>query len=76
MYSFTVNQAPVVRLLYQNWQAGTPDVGDETLLAEVDPAAPPARLSTLFRAHPAWGTMIVPGGSKGTHRLAPAKTKS
>jgi len=70
IYSFTTNQAPVVRLLYEHWQAGTPDVGDETLLFSVDPEAPPARLSTLFRDHPAWGTMIVAGGSKGTHRLS------
>ena len=69
VYSFTVNQAPVVRMLYEHWQAGTPDVSDETLLSSVDPEAPPARLSTLFRDHPAWGKMIVPGGSKGTHQL-------
>jgi hypothetical protein len=68
-YSFTTKQAPVVDLLYKHWRAGTPDVGDETLLLSVDPEAPPARLSTLFRDHPAWGTMIVAGGSKGTHRL-------
>ena len=70
IYSFTTNQAPVVRLLYEHWQAGKPDVGDETLLFSVDPEVPPARLSTLFRDHPAWGTMIVGGGSKGTHRLS------
>jgi len=70
VYSFTTNQAPVVRQLYEHWQAGTPDVGDETLLFSVDPEAPPARLSTLFRDHPAWGTMIVAGGSKGTRRLS------
>lgn len=69
-FSFTANQAPVVQLLYENWQAGTPDVGDETLLAAVDPEAPPARIATLFRGHPAWGNMIVAGGSKGTRRLA------
>ncbi|TWU06881.1 hypothetical protein CA54_52830 [Symmachiella macrocystis] len=74
LYSFTVNQAPVMRLLYENWKAGTPDVGDETLLLAVDPEAPPARLSTLFRDHCAWGTLIVPGGSKGSHRLAEPDT--
>lgn len=72
-YSFTANQAPVVRLLHEHWQAGTPDVGDETLLLSVDPEAPPPRLSNLFRGHPAWGTMILAGGSKGTHRLARPK---
>lgn len=76
-YSFTASQAPVVELLYKNWKAGTPDVGDETLLSAVDPEAPPARLSTLFRKHPAWGNMIVAGGSKGSRRLAePSSEKS
>jgi hypothetical protein len=68
-YSFTAKQAPAVKLLWQNYHQGTPDVGDETLLLAVDPEAPPANLRTLFRDHPAWGTMIVAGGSKGTHRL-------
>jgi hypothetical protein len=78
-YSFTANQAPVVKLLFDNWQAGTPDCGDETLLNTVDAASPPARLNVLFRDHPAWGTMIVEGGSKGTHRLTevcPAKRRN
>ena len=69
-YSFTANQAPAVRLLHENWEAGTPDVGDETLLLAVDPKAPPARLDVLFRNHPAWGTLIVSGGTRGSHRLS------
>ena len=63
------NQAPVVSMLYDSLQRGVPEVGDETLLSAVDPEAPPARLSVLFREHPAWGGMIVPGRTKGTHRL-------
>ena len=75
-YSFTVNQAPVIRLLYENYQKGTPDVGDETLLLSVDSTSPPARLSTLFRDNPAWKKkMIVAGGSKGSHRLADQQRK-
>ena len=69
-YSFTANQAPVVRLLYKNWMNRTPDVADETLLMAADHEAPPERLNVLFRDHPAWNTLIVPGGSKGAHRLA------
>jgi hypothetical protein len=75
-YSFTANQAAVVKLLFENWKSRTPDVGDETLLLAVDPEAPPARLSTLFRDHPAWGAMIVAGGTKGTHRLAEPDDKN
>ena len=71
VFTFTKNQAPVVGLLYQNWEAGTPDVGDETLLLAVDPEAPPTRLAVLFRNNPAWGTMIMGGKTKGTHRLRP-----
>jgi hypothetical protein len=69
-YTFTANQALVVKVLWQHWEAGTPDVGDETLLEAVDREAPPARLDVLFRKHPAWRVMVVPGETKGTHRLA------
>ena len=68
-YSFTANQAPVVKALYENWENGTPDVGGETLLMKVDSEAPPARLSVLFYNHPAWKNLIVSGGSKGTYRF-------
>jgi hypothetical protein len=70
IYSFTANQAAVVRVLWEAWEAGTPEVGDETLLRAVDEEAPPDRLANLFRGHPAWGAMIVTGGSKGSRRLA------
>jgi len=77
VYSFTANQAQVIQLLLENWIAGTPDIGDETLLMAVDPEAPPARLHGLFRNHPAWGVMIVAGRTKGTRRLSnPAEEKS
>jgi hypothetical protein len=70
VHSFTAGQARVVETLWNAWEQGTPDVGDETLLKAVDHEAPPASLRNLFRNHPAWGTMIVSGGSKGAHRLA------
>ena len=69
-FSFTVNQAPVVQVLWGAWENRTADVGDETLLQATDHEAPPTSLRSLFRQHPAWGTMIVAGGSKGSHRLA------
>ena len=72
-YSFTANQAPVIRLLYEHWQRGTPDVGDETLLESVDHELPPARFSTLFRDSKAWKTIIVAGETRGTHRRRPPK---
>jgi hypothetical protein len=69
-YSFTANQAPVIQTLFESWKTGAPEVGSETLLSAVDDQAPPERLATLFRAHNAWGTLIVDGESKGTKRLA------
>lgn len=71
-YSFTANQAAAVKMLWSNWKNGTPDVGDATLLEAVDHGSPPARLNVLFRDSPAWGTMIVRGATKGTHRLSPS----
>ena len=68
-YSFTADQSHVVRILWEHWRQGTPDVGDESLLSAVDPQSPPNRMNVLFRKHPAWGTMIVAGQTKGTHRL-------
>lgn len=69
-YYFTANQAPVVRMLYENWHQETPDVGDETLLAAVDHDSPPTRLDTLFRDSPAWGKVVTKGQTRGTHRLS------
>ena len=68
-YLFTANQAAVVAVLYEHWTRGTPDVGDETLLKAVDHEAPPPRLNVVFRDSEAWNTLIVSGGTKGTHRL-------
>lgn len=82
-YAFTGNQAAVVKLLWRAWENGTPCVRDETLTSAADrdetlTAAADrddgARLGDLFRGHPAWGTMIVPGQMKGTHRLAEPQT--
>lgn len=69
-YSFTAAQAPVVKCLWGNWQQGTPDVAEDTLLLAIDPQGPPARLRDVFRYSSAWKSLIVRGGSKGTYRLA------
>jgi hypothetical protein len=69
-YAFTANQARVVEALWQAWAQGTPDVGDETLLEAVDHDAPPRSLRDVFRDSPAWSVMVIPGATKGSHRLA------
>lgn len=71
-YVFTENQAIVVRELWIAWKGGTPAVGKETLLNCIDPEAPPPRVDVVFRDHPAWKKMIVPGVSKGTYKLEPS----
>jgi len=65
---FTDMQAPIVEVLWREYENGTPDVGNETLLETVD--AKSSRLVDIFRDHPAWGTMIVDGATKGTKRIA------
>ena len=72
-YSFTASQAAVVRVLWEAWKQGTPDVGNQTLAAAVDEADKDRSVRDLFRDNPAWNSMIVAGGSKGSHRLAEPK---
>lgn len=66
-YTFSGPQAACVRILWENWEQGTPDVGGETLIEAIDSNA--SRVTDLFKRHEAWGTMIVPGRRKGTYRL-------
>lgn len=66
-YTFGDNQAACIKLLWENWAQGTPDVGGKTLLDKADCAG--ERLDLVFRDNPAWKTMIVSGERKGTYRL-------
>lgn len=68
LHEFTPQQAACVKVLWEAWENGTPAVGDATTLEAADSKA--ERLGLVFRDHPAWGTMIVDGATKGTHRLA------
>jgi len=65
-YSFTNNQAAYVKMLWEAWENGTPEVGQAYLQTAIDSES---ALRHLFRNHPAWRTMIVPGNTKGTFRL-------
>jgi hypothetical protein len=67
-YSFTGNQAAAVKLLWEAWQSGAPDVGGETLIQAAD--ASTQRIDVVFRGNAAWGAMIVQGGTRGSYRLA------
>ena len=67
-------QAAAVKILWAAFDNGTPDVSDATLIEAAD------SLTNLLREvfkekgsmHQAWNVMIVPGGTKGTHRLKEA----
>ena len=65
-FTFSANQAAVVRLLWEAWQAGTPDVHQSKLLEDTDSES--KRLADLFKDHPAWGSLIVTT-AKGVYRL-------
>ena len=67
-YTFSPSQAAAVKLLWQAWRNGTPELRQETILQAV--SSDGNRLSDLFREHPAWGKLIVAGQAKGTFRLA------
>jgi hypothetical protein len=66
-YPFTERQAPVVKLLWDAWEDGAPDVGTATLLTAAGTTGD--RLRDVFQDNEAWGTIIVPGTSRGTYRL-------
>lgn len=68
-YSFTANQAVVVRILWEAFGNGTPSVSVESLLLAIDNEAPPRDLSNVFRGSEAWGTIIADGPTKGTKML-------
>jgi len=79
-FRFSRSQASCVKILWENWERGTPEVyGNELVkLASVDPYGE-RLLAEVFRVaggkmHPAWRTMVVPGVFKGSYRLAPPPT--
>ena len=67
------NKEHVSEILWQHWEQGTPDVSQDAILEAVK-SSRRDRLDHVFRVkrskfHPAWGTMIVRGSTKGTFRL-------
>lgn len=62
----TPTQAAIVTKLWELWEQGTPEVGQQYLLESVN--SDTTRLRELFRNSSAWGNLIVPLG-KGMVRL-------
>lgn len=66
-FTFGSKQAQVVELLFEAHQRGTPDIGQDHILVEVESRA--GRLRDLFKNHPAWNRLIIRGDGKGIFRL-------
>jgi hypothetical protein len=66
-YTFTATQAACVKVLWRNWDNGTPFIRQETILERA--GAESQRLVDIFKHHPAWDTMIKAGKPKGTFGL-------
>ena len=79
-YTFTGNQAAIVKVLWEAWLNGTPDVSSAYLLAKAESSC--KKLAEVFRdarmrrPHPAWDTMICGGELKGTRRLQAPQTST
>lgn len=77
-YHFTPTQAACIRVLWRDWHNGTPELGENTILEDPEVEAEAKRLIDVFRDrksssgyHAAWGTMVLPGQTKGSFRLSP-----
>jgi 7-cyano-7-deazaguanine synthase in queuosine biosynthesis len=66
-FTFGSKQAQAVELLFEAHQRGTPDIGQDHILVEVESKA--GRLRDLFKNHPAWNRLIIRGEGKGIFRL-------
>lgn len=72
-YRFTETQAACVGVMWEAWAQGTPEVSEQRVLEEADYGG--TRMVDLFKAHPAWRTMIVAGHTKGSRRLQEPGTR-
>ena len=70
LYVFTHAQAACVKVLWRNFENGTPVISEQTILVESGSLSD--HLSDVFEKgrHLSWKTMIVAGEKKGTCRLS------
>ncbi len=66
-HTLTSQQAHVVKMLHQAYSSGTPDLGKDYILEELE--TPASRLRDTFKSSRLWGTLIVTGTKRGTYRL-------
>jgi len=69
---FTTMQAAVIRVLWEHFEQGTPDIAQAEILEAIDPERSseiePTKLRSLFQDSDAWGVLIVQS-RKGLYRL-------
>ena len=72
LYHFSPTQAACVKVLIEHYKHGVPELGESTILTSEWVDSSQQRLASVFDngRHLAWGTMIKPGSTKGTFRLA------
>ncbi|MAX37862.1 serine/threonine-protein kinase [Gimesia sp.] len=79
IYTLSLPQALIVQELLQAYATGKPDVAESALLKVAqgnNQTGTETSLDAIFNngQHPAWKTLIVPGGSTGTWRLVEQKS--
>jgi hypothetical protein len=66
-FTFTPMQAAAVKILWEAWERGLPDVPQQYILTEIESDS--AKLQYLFKKSPAYRKMIVQGARSGYYRL-------
>ena len=66
-YSLGPAERAAFHILHKAWEEGTPEVGGDYVLAEIESNA--RSISELFRRSGIWKTVIVPGNRRGIYRL-------
>jgi hypothetical protein len=68
-YTFTPAQRAVVRVLWEAWEGGTPEIGAAHLFESANVELDRPRMGNIFRGHLAYGAMITKGEQRDTFRL-------
>lgn len=66
-FSFTPRQAEVVKILYRAHRNRASEVGWPDIRDQLE--SYPQRMRDIFKRSDAWGTLIVPGKTRGSYRL-------
>lgn len=69
-FSFSSNQRPAIRALWEDWEIGGLGLGSSYLLGLAGSSNAAARVRDLFKGSKAWETLIVGAERKDTYRLA------